>query len=375
MIATCCLMLEAVHALTGSERPTPPRPSCKQISGTDTVAFTTDGGKSFVTGRSGLQPHTYTRQFAMLTGVPAMLVIEKEQILVSRDAGCTWTPFSVAGKIPFPEKDIQIRDLTFRAAGETTAIASTPDSQLLVTVDSTHVKSVSKVPVTFADAWMSPDSHHLMVVGDWQGELSESLDGGATWKKIGKPPVSPMPVGVAASAFGPGARRIAISYMVGGGLWVSPDHGRTWKLWKPSALSERRTVEQIVISPVDDRWIWVATSEPALYESSDGGVSFTKVKTQAPSDLSGAVGDPRQASVIHLSGGQAVYRLDGSDGSLSRRHVAPPNTQLSFVSAIAFSPAYPALMYVRFSAGGVIYQSPRNGRRPVSNVRSEESPR
>ncbi|WP_437690821.1 WD40/YVTN/BNR-like repeat-containing protein [Sorangium sp. So ce176] len=109
----------------------------------------------------------------------------------------------------------------------------------------------------------------LVAVGDGDGRVHTSRDGGASWES------HPTGSGNAINALWLGAAGLVIAAGDGGLLAVSEDEGRTWK--RPPLRSEQPLYG---VWSDDHGAIWCIGSGPA-FRSTDGGKSFAKVPVQA----------------------------------------------------------------------------------------------
>ena len=97
-----------------------------------------------------------------------------------------------------------------------------------------------------------------------------STDGGATWTTV----ASLVPF--AGEVFGPVAYSDDGTHAyigTGNGVWTSTDGGATWT--PPGVFNE--WVQALVVDPADSDHIFVGTPFDGVFESTDGGVSFTAV--------------------------------------------------------------------------------------------------
>ncbi|MCI0507083.1 MAG: hypothetical protein L0Z73_13380 [Gammaproteobacteria bacterium] len=110
----------------------------------------------------------------------------------------------------------------------------------------------------------------------------------------------------------------------GAGVYVSNDAGATWAL--KSSVANRRTT-QVLVDPDDELLVYVAG--PGGFESSsDGGNSWTMLKTGVVSD---AVLDPNDPAVIYICvHNDGVYKSTDSGSNWTLLNNAPTGTALQW---------------------------------------------
>lgn len=142
-----------------------------------------------------------------------------------------------------------------------------------------------------ADILIDPENPETLFASMWQfrrlpfsfnsggnsSGLFKSCDGGKTWREISNG-LPPKPFGRIAMALAPSDPKnmVAIVESKKTGLYISSDHGETWKSQSASfnVVSRPFYFSTIVIDPKDPKRIY----RPALYfsYSSDGGYSFSE---------------------------------------------------------------------------------------------------
>lgn len=140
------------------------------------------------------------------------------------------------------------------AASITTTAAALPDSTW------TLLSALPNQPHTAVFALgVSPANNQVVLVGDAQGQLSRSTDGGVTWKVVrrGTSPINTV-------TFSPFTAGLVLAGTRGGGAFVSRDDGATWSAAR--GLDGRNVrVFAFAISIV------AAGTDRGVYTSADGG--------------------------------------------------------------------------------------------------------
>ncbi len=129
----------------------------------------------------------------------------------------------------------------------------------------------------------------IIYAGAASGGIWKSTDGGIVWKpvfddqkliNIGAIAVCPSNPDVVWAGTGEGNPRNSIN--LGGGIFKSPDGGKSWKLM---GLEETRNIHRIIIDPRDENTVYVGVignpyaehPERGVYKTNDGGETWKKI--------------------------------------------------------------------------------------------------
>jgi hypothetical protein len=331
-------------------------PACATISGTAAVTFTRDEGQTLAPTAETLTPIGYTFGLVALDTPNVLLAEHKGSILRSEDAGCTWKTVGAVGGSP----------LVLVAAQGDRAYAFKDNDAPLYRIDGGVITELTGPATSVLGLGVDPlDGAHLRL-GDQNGQLWESKDAGASWGLAGVPaPVGDLPL-VYRFAFDPHDLSRVIVGAATVGAARSDDGGATWTL--AAGLGSGHTnVFSVVIAPSDGQVVWTQgidldhTGDPVsagrtIWRSTDGGQTFTQVAQQTADvtirnqELLAA--HPTDTKLLYFvfgtyfSGyGTDVYRYDHGTGKVTKTHNAYDD-----VSAIAFSPTTPPVMYLGLTA-------------------------
>lgn len=282
--------------------------------------------------------------------------------LRSTDAGCSWSPIGThQGEFP----------PTFVAAPGGRAYAWAFSPPYLSTIDGDVVERVPLPAAVTAIRGFAVDAanaDHLRL-GDRDGVVWMSIDGGHSWTEVGtRPPGNdPFLSIVHRVAFDPNDLDHVMVGMSTTGAFVSRDGGRTWVRSKGLSRTPGKgvTVFEIVVSPVASAVVWASGIDFAeagrgadgrhVYRSTDGGVTFRPVvsRTRSTKILNGPlmVAHPTNANVLYFvfgtfssdffEGGTDLYRYDARTKRVTKTHNDHHN-----VGAITFNPSDPEVMYL-----------------------------
>jgi photosystem II stability/assembly factor-like uncharacterized protein len=187
---------------------------------------------------------------------------------------------------------------------------------------------------------VDPVSRRVVYAGTTGGGVWRSPDAGRTWSRRGLlgRRVASLAIGAVAPA--------TLLAATDGGVFRTTDAGRTWRRARgvPAATS-------VAIAPSSRRLVYAGTFEHGFYRSSDGGRSFRRTRTkvwQATLSIAVAARNPRTLWAGTRYNGVTISH-DGGDTWTDGRGV--PTHSDPF--AIAFDPRRPRTMYAALDAGGV----------------------
>jgi hypothetical protein len=316
---------------------------CTSIIGTDALTFTKDEGATLAPTTGVLQGVGYTA-LAALDTPNTLLAAHKGALLRSDDAGCTWTSIGTL--------DGDIFQLTAGKGGR--AYAWVDNGETLYRIENgVPTKLVSPVPFVIGLGVDPADGLHLRI-GDTDGAIHESMDGGATWAIKGVPASNGGSIGYRV-AFDPKNLDHILYGQSTEGSSVTTDGAATWT--KSGGLGASANAFSIVISPADSDRVWVEGIEIGpdqrhVYVSSDGGLTFTSKLTEGPTiDLINGnllFAHPTNKDVLYFvfgtyfqNFGTDLYRYDLATDTLSKKH-----NGYDELSAIVASPADPSVLYL-----------------------------
>ncbi|HEY64144.1 MAG TPA: exo-alpha-sialidase [Caldilineae bacterium] len=156
-----------------------------------------------------------------------------------------------------------------------------------------------------------------VVVQEGEPGIYRSQDGGLTWQALGGP-VEPG-VGIVQLA---GNDQLLIAAVVGGGLWLSRDAGKTWE--QTRGLPSDATFDVVWVDPRRSGRIIVARQDAGLWASEDGGRTWESIgRTLGDNRVTAIAADYRSADGIILATERAGLWASG-----------PPKEELSLPSVV-----------------------------------------
>ncbi|MFV8132941.1 WD40/YVTN/BNR-like repeat-containing protein [Streptomyces syringium] len=329
-------------------------PSCARVTGDGAVTFTRDDGAHLTPTSVPLKPTSYTFGLVALDTPNTLLATRNSELQRSTDAGCTWTRVATL--------DAGLTHLTAAPGGR--AFAWERNGGYLARVDGKKVTPLT-APTTAIMGLGTDRSRpgHLRLAGG-DGTLYDSTDAGASWQPVGTPAFE-AGTGVYTVAFDPADLDHAVAgAMVRGGA-VTTDGGATWTASTGlTGAGSPANLFDAVVSPASSSVVYalgldLAQATPGspaegrhLYRSSDGGRTFTKVvDDSAETKLTNGTllaPSPVDPDVLYFEYGTYfqgygtdLFRLDAATGKVTKTH----NTY-DGISAIAFNPAQPKVMYL-----------------------------
>ncbi|MFC9396349.1 WD40/YVTN/BNR-like repeat-containing protein [Streptomyces sp. NPDC057027] len=350
--AVAALALAQPSAATAATTATWAAPTCNRVVGDGAVTFTTDGGATLAGTTGTLKPVSYTHGLIALGAENTLLATRNSELQRSTDAGCTWTHAATLGS----------ESARLTAGSGARAFAWEPNGGYLARIDGTTVTRLTAPVAAVMGLGTDPaDPAHVRLAGG-DGRLYDSRNAGATWTATGTP-AFPEGTGVYSATFDPTDLNHAVAgAMVRGGA-VTTDGGATWTA-STGLSSGPANLFQTAVSPADSAVVYgigvdLAEAVPGsgnegrhLFRSTDGGRTFAKILDDtAEHKLTNSTllaPSPSDANVLHfeygtyfMGYGTDLFRLDAGTGALTKTHNA-----FDDVSAIAFNPVLPSVMYL-----------------------------
>ncbi len=198
---------------------------------------------------------------------------------------------------------------------------------------------------------ISPDDPQKMYVGGHPG-FYRSEDGGESFSQdnSGLPGTDVHGLGM-----DPQNPETLYAYIVGAGLYRSPDAGENWE----PVSSEASIMGPILIDPRDSDTLYVSSMKGGFRKSTDGGESW---ETVSPFPGGGMVMSISQSwekpDTFYAANGQQVFK--STDSGESWR---PVGRELPGVSAAAVAPSDPRILYAGVLEGdtATVYRSNDGG--------------
>ncbi len=325
----------------GGQPPLWEAPQCDLVSGTPAVTFSKDSGVTFAPVSGQLPDVAYTAGLAVLRTPGHILAESSGDVLRSTDGGCTWTKIGDAGAT--------ITRLV--AAGEDGAYGFSPNGSHLYRVEGATV-SMLPVPAGVADIQGlgvdRADPEHIRV-GDQEGGVFDSKDGGMTFSKIG---VSAPDGCFYTVAFDPSDLDHVLCGTLGTGAFVTFDGGAEWL---QADVPAPANAFSFAVSPVDRNRVWLraislidaGNETRGLFASSDGGETFELVLEDggpegfATTNGPAMTADVLDADILYVTNPLDLYRLDLGQSTLEK--LDPSVYQ---AESIALAPSAPPILYV-----------------------------
>jgi photosystem II stability/assembly factor-like uncharacterized protein len=197
---------------------------------------------------------------------------------------------------------------------------------------------------------VSPDEPAKMYAGGHPG-FYRSEDGGKTWSQNN----SGLPgTDVHALGMEPQNPNHLYAYIVGHGIYRSPNAGVSWEL----VNSEIGTMGPILVDPRDSYTLYLALEDMFL-KSDDAGKSWQKVGT-IPGDVATWVAQDRKAPDTFYAASGGVYK--SADGGESWRHLGDGIPE--GVSVVEVAQSDPRIVYAGLLEGdtATVYRSENGGK-------------
>ena len=321
-----------------------PYPDCSMVTGTAAVTFTRDEGRTLAPSAEAPRPISYTYGLAASLEEPDTLFAwHGDDLLVSKDAGCSWRVEATVPGADFPPR------LTPARGGR--VYAWSDNRHFLVRYDARGAKSL-KQPVDFVGFGADPVSGEHLRAGGVDGSIWESLDGGESWEPLGRIEAT----NVYRVIFDPNDLDHVVAGTMVNGAHVSRDGGKTWT--RATGISARdANVFELAISPVDGSRVWamgidLSGSGRHIFVSSDGGATYEKVITEEAGVklVNGPTmaAHPTNRDVFYFVFGTFFqgYGTDLFRYDLATRELTMTHNGSDDINAIVFSRRMPSLMYL-----------------------------
>ena len=234
-----------------------------------------------------------------------------------------------------------------------------------------------------------PGDPAVYYVGAAAGGVFKTVDGGLTWKAVFEhestasigdlalDPQNPNSVWV-----GTGEGKPRNDVIDGGGVYLSPDAGQSWKFM---GLGNVGQISRIIVDPADSNTVfvgalghvWAPNAERGVYRTSDGGKTWKQVlfvdDTTGVADLAMEPGNPKvlYAGMWHfrrypwtlVDGGDSsgVYRSTDGGDTWKKLTEGLPDKPLGRI-AVSIAPSNPSHVYALIaSKHGMLWQSTDRG--------------
>lgn len=333
-------------------------PHCKSITGTGSVTFTDDEGATLTPSKTPLLIGGYTYGLIPLDRANTLLAAFNRTLYRSTSAGCRW---DAIGTLPSTSDGFPA-SLVAGHGGIAYAWAEGRNDLLrIVDTEITPLRSPGDLVGIGTDR---ADGDHLRV-GDSNGQIWESFDGGFRFDPLGAPGAGRGSI-VYRVAFDPNDLDHAVVGTAVGGAAVTFDGGRTWN--KTTGLS--RTDGPVnffnaVVSPADGNVVYAMALDldesdsgasnqgRHIYRSENGGLHWVPVVDADPANGVTIVNQPIMAA--HPTDADVVYfifgtkfQAYGTDLYRYEHGVGLTKTHNDFdrMSSIAFHPGDPSILYL-----------------------------
>jgi photosystem II stability/assembly factor-like uncharacterized protein len=208
----------------------------------------------------------------------------------------------------------------------------------------------------FAAVPGQPNRLYLGTTNSW---LYESIDGGASWRRLAK--IDPAD-GFVLDSIVVDSSHPATIYVGAwkdsdnGGLWISHDHGKTWK---EPAFFQGKPVHALAQAPSDPRELIAGTLE-GVFRSLDSGATWSEISPRGSREIheieSLAI-DPRNPEIIYAGTWHLPWKT--TDGGKTWHNIKQGLIVDSDVFSIIVDPERPRTVYLSACSG--IYKSENGG--------------
>lgn len=192
-------------------------------------------------------------------------------VVTSADRGETWEPIALHGEVDFHVLEVNAgnSDFLYGVDAETQAFYRSEDGG--TTWDTVEWNGLPEGEVTVYAMVSDPEDPSSILIGLPQG-IFASADGGESWELAQEG---------STLAIGEGNEHedgTITAYLLGetAGLMQSEDFGETWEPLHFN-LEQEDAVMQLAVHPEDADIITVGTSQEHLYQTEDGGETWTQI--------------------------------------------------------------------------------------------------
>jgi photosystem II stability/assembly factor-like uncharacterized protein len=201
-----------------------------------------------------------------------------------------------------------------------------------------------------------PGEPHHLYLGTTNSWLYESVDGGASWRRLSKLDVSDDLVvdHIVVDAANPGTVFAAAWKLdqPGGGLWVSRDSGRNW-----SAVEGLRgqSIRAFAQAPSESKNLIAGTLE-GVFESRDAGATWVQISppdSREIHEVESLAIDPTDPDVVYAGTWHLPWKT--TDGGKNWHNIKKGVIDDSDVFSIIIDPAEPKIVFASACSG--IYKS------------------
>ncbi|WP_018352515.1 WD40/YVTN/BNR-like repeat-containing protein [Longispora albida] len=344
-------------------------PACSTVVGPGGITYTNNDGATLTATNKTTTPITYTHGLAALDTANTLVAVQEvtdtvtynttRRVYRSTNAGCNWTQIGSLNSG-------WVIKATAAKGGRAYLWSDSGESGIFRLTGTTIVKVTDPTPSGITGLNVDPANGLHLVIGDYNGQLHESADGGVTWTAKGTTPGS----GLWAYdvAIDPANLNHAIVGTMSNGAFVTFNGGQTWTAATGLDLTPAGPLGvnafSAAVSPVDSNVVYVQgldtdqsdAGHPSqgrhVYRSTDGGLTFTAVIDQN-ADVTLVNGpslypSPVNAAELYFEFGSNfqgwgtdLYKYSAATGQVTKQH----NNEHE-ITAIAFNPAFPSTLYL-----------------------------
>jgi hypothetical protein len=314
------------------------------------VTWTTDEGATLAPAPA-LAGTTYAFSVAALPAPGHLLAVIDNALWRSTDAGCTWASLG----------DLGTDFGTLVAAADERAYGFGDNRNVVFTVagDTLTTHTTDWAVIGLGDPGDAVD--HLRVVAD-DLQIKDSIDGGATWERLGTAAEEAGVIGYRAVFDPANIDHVVVGLSVGGARYTT-DGGETWD--ESTGLGTGGVnVFNLAFSPAQAGLVYAegldlteaGANNRHLWRSTDSGATFTRIVDQSAEVVlyngNPLFPHPTDPDVLYFTFGSSyqgygtdLYRWDGSDGGA----VTKTHNDAHRAFGLAFAPENPALVYLGLS--------------------------
>lgn len=330
-------------APTDADAAPPFRPACATVTGTAAVTFSLDEGATLAPTATTLTSNGYTFGLVRTDRQGTLVAEHAGSVIRSTDAGCTWTEIGTVSAFP----------LMLVAAPGGRVYAFKDNDAPLYRIDGATITKLTSPATSVLGLGVDAKDARALRLGDSEGRLWASTDGGDTWTQRGTAVPTSTPL-IYRYAFAPDDLSHAIVGLAVDGAYVTTDDGAAWAPVKGLSTG-RANAFNVIYAPSDPRVVYAQGIDLAytgggtydgrnVWRSTDGGATFAKIVEQSAEitlrNQELLAPHPTDPAVLYFvfgtyyaGYGTDVYRWDARTGKVTKTHDAYDD-----VSALAFSP-------------------------------------